>query len=392
MPLSTLQYRRIVALARYVLAGAGALAAIALFHYAGNTQRNPEASRQLETAQSAVKTMAAQSAAAREALALAPVPEVDGHLELPADIAALLADGQNDRARNELLQQALAAVEAEDQAALARVLAMLGLVSLAESDTDEAEVYLGEALAFFYELDDELGAANVYMQMGRLHLIERQRARRASDAYDSLLIARWKISHGQFYQAEPDLLEVVQSSMALKRYGAAASAWRTLYRGYDSVLDSYNRDNAGREAVRLHAASGQLHEAQAMLATMRSSGADENMLAEIDAEIVELYAEFEASVQKIGAARDYDLLYNQLQAKGDVVSAWRFRMQADTSLADAGSRALYRRQPDVLVELYKSNNSMDRATESLKRAKAVFSRYGMQDMVDQSNVLRERIY
>ena len=290
------------------------------------------------------------------------------------------------------MREALAAVEAEDQPGLARVLALLGVVSLAESDTDTAEVYLAEALAFYQELDDELGAASVYMQLGRLHLIARQRARRASDAYDSLLIARWKISHGQFYQAEPALLEIVQSSLALKRYGAAASAWRTLYRGYDSVLDTYQRDNAGREAVRLHAASGQLHEAQAMLANMRSSGADENMLGEIEYEIAELYSDFEDSVQKIGAARDYDLLYNQLQAKGDVVSAWRFRLQADASLANVGSRVLYRRQPDALVELYKSNSSMDRAADSLNRAKAVFSRYGMQDMIDQSNVLHERIY
>jgi hypothetical protein len=392
MSLSTLLSRRHIALGKSVLAGAAALAFIAAIHYYGQSANDPEPTATADSTQNVVESMAAQSLAARQALELAPVPDVGGNLELPSNIAAWLADGDTARARGELLQQALAAVEAEDQAELARVLALLGIVSLSESDTDEAEVYLAEALAFFYELDDDIGAANVYMQLGRLHLIERQRARRASDAYDSLLIARWKISQGQFYQAEPDLLEVVQSSMALKRYGAAASAWRTLYRGYDTVLDSYNRDNAGREAVRLHAASGQLHEAQTMLATMRSNNSDESMLAEIETEIDELYAEFENSVLKIGAARDYDLLYNQLQAQGDVVSAWRFRLQADASLAKVGSRALYRRQPDALVELYKSNSSMDRAAESLKRAKAVFSRYGMQEMVDQSNVLRERIY
>jgi tetratricopeptide (TPR) repeat protein len=392
MSLSTLLSRRHIALGKSVLAGAAALAFIAAIHYYGQSANDPEPTATADSTQNVVESMAAQSLAARQALELAPVPDVGGNLELPSNIAAWLADGDTARARGELLQQALAAVEAEDQAELARVLALLGIVSLSESDTDEAEVYLAEALAFFYELDDDIGAANVYMQLGRLHLIERQRARRASDAYDSLLIARWKISQGQFYQAEPDLLEVVQSSMALKRYGAAASAWRTLYRGYDTVLDSYNRDNAGREAVRLHAASGQLHEAQTMLATMRSNNPDESMLAEIETEIDELYAEFENSVLKIGAARDYDLLYNQLQAQGDVVSAWRFRLQADASLAKVGSRALYRRQPDALVELYKSNSSMDRAAESLKRAKAVFSRYGMQEMVDQSNVLRERIY
>lgn len=370
-----------------------AVVAVVVFH-----QYQAERKRTASTVASPVVSYESEVQAARAAFhqrrkrELAPVPEVSGGFTLATDLQALLDAGEIAAARARLLEQAVAVVETGDQSRLAHILASLGVVSLAESDIDAAEVYLAEALAHYNELDDELGEAGVYLQFGRLHLISRQRARRASDAYDTLLIARWKISQGQFYDAEPALLSVVEDNMALNRFGAAASAWQTLYRGYRVSLDDFRADNAGREAVRLHATSGQIHEARAMLESMRAAGTDAAMLADIEQEIDVLYAEFEHSVKKIGAARDYDMLYNQLQAKGDVVSAWRFRLQADASLAQADSRAMYRRQPDVLVELYKSNDSMDRASESLARARSVFARHGLDDMIEESETLRSRIF
>jgi len=97
-------------------------------------------------------------------------------------------------------------------------------------------------------------------------------------------------------------------------------------------------------------------------------------------------------VQAIGAARDYAQLYNQLLARGDALQAWRFRQQAEQSLANVSKRAQYRRQPDVLVQLYRSNRNMDSALTSLQKANAVYSRYGSTEGVQRSQQLRAQIY
>lgn len=313
-------------------------------------------------------------------------------LALSPEHARLYNLGQFARLRRALLQRAMVAVENEDRPELARVLGQLGRVLLAQREIDAAGVYLDEALALFDELGDEPGAASVQLQIGRQHLIHRHRARRASDAYDSLLVARWKINQGRFQEAEQTLLQVAADSAALQRYGAAASAWETLFRGYVAVRADGDVRRAGTEAIRLHAAAGSTGSARAMLDKMRAAGVDAGHLQLLDAEIETLHTEFQESVREVGAARDYALLFNQLRARGDVVGAWRFRLKADATLARAGGRIRYRRQPDVLVELYKSNRSMERASDSLERAGAVFSRYGMAAMQRQSEQLRAQIY
>ena len=176
--------------------------------------------------------------------------------------------------------------------------------------------------------------------------------------------------------------------MALSRFGAAASAWETLHRGYSEAGDNYNAQQAATEAVRLHASAGRIHDARNMLRKLRAGGASAVDIEQLNQEIDHLYSDFEQSVQKIGAARDYAQLYNQLVAQGEVIRAWRFRLQADASLAAASSRAMYRRQPDVLVELYKSNDSMDRALASLNQADLVFRKHGMEELAVQSRELR----
>jgi len=93
-------------------------------------------------------------------------------------------------------------------------------------------VYLDEALSVFEELEDELGIASVEMLRGEISLKRRQQARRAAYAYDVLQLARWKVAQGQFHDAVESLESVVSENLALNRYGAAAAAYQTLYKGY----------------------------------------------------------------------------------------------------------------------------------------------------------------
>lgn len=310
--------------------------------------------------------------------------------QLPEEIQALLQNNNFTRAKNRLLQLASVAVESDDHQQLAEILSHLGEVALLQSDMDTAEVYLAEALDLFNQTNNEIAVAGVYQQLGRLHLVARQRARLASAAYDTLLVARWKINEGQFYSAENDLRRAAEDNIALNRYGAAASTYETLYKGYHKEGDNYQAQLAGIEAVKLHASSGRTFDAENLLNKMRQSGLNESDFIDLKTEIAALNKEFKQSVLAMGTARDQAQIYNQLQAKGDVVNAWRFRQQASQSLAKASTRAQYRRQPDVLVQLYKSNFSMKDAKDSLQRAREVFQRHGID--TQELQYLQEQIF
>lgn len=313
-------------------------------------------------------------------------------IRFSASVASLIEAGNFTAAKKNLLELASRAVEAGDQAALAHVLAKLGELALVQTDIDAAELYLAEALDVYQLLGDEVSTAGVFMQFGRLHLLSRERARQASDAYDQLLIARWKISHNQFDKAERDLKQIASTNLELNRFGAAASAYETLFSGYSKTQQYDQAQKAGLEAARLHAASGRVFQAEAMLNKMRQQGVSDTVFDGFELEIERLTQEFEDSVNAIAVARDQEQLYNQLLARGDAVQAWRFREKAGQSLARASSRAQYRRQPDVLVELYRSNNSMSNARASLQRAHEVYLRYGLESEARQSENLQARIY
>ncbi len=295
-------------------------------------------------------------------------------------------------AKDELLKRAVSAAGNQDSAALAHSLGELGELALQQGELGMAKVYLAEALETFQELGDDVNVAGIYVQIGRLHLYKRQRARQTSDAYDQLLISRWKISKGQFYEVTDQLIDVVQTNLDLHRYGAAASAYETLFNGYSANSNYIEAQQAGKDAIRLHATSGNLKAANRLLDEMIDTGlslADSN---EIVGQIDSYYQEYQASVQAIGEARDYALLYNQLSSRGDALQAWRFRQKAEQSLASVSSRARYRRQPDVLVELYTSNVSMIDAVQSLQKASALYTQYGVEEGVQRSQQLQEQIY
>ncbi|MEE9559885.1 MAG: hypothetical protein V3V64_03780 [Acidiferrobacterales bacterium] len=139
---------------------------------------------------------------------------------------------------DQLLQEAAHAVETADDAQLGRVLSLLGQLSIEEQDFDSAEVYLMEALDVYKQEGDTVGAAQVHMHLGRMHLKVRQRARTAGQAYDRLLLARWQLSHGQYYTAEENLRLVIDENLSINRFGAAASAYNSLVRVYMEVGDS----------------------------------------------------------------------------------------------------------------------------------------------------------
>ena len=311
---------------------------------------------------------------------------------LSPTIQELSLAGDYSRAKNALLERALHAVASSDNDSLALQLSELGELALLQADLGMAEVYLTEALEMYDELQDEVSVAGVHVQLGRLHLYARQQARKASDAYDQLLISRWHISEGLFYEVEDQIKEVIDTSLSLNRFGAAASAYETLYRGYHINNDIVQAQNAGIEAIRLHATSGNLPGANRLLYKMKQEGMSAYEAEKVELEIDQHYHEYEKSVLAIGAARDYSQLYNQLASRGDALQAWRFRQQAEESLDQASSRARYRRQPDVLVNLYLSNDSMKRALSSLQKADAVYSRYGLDDGVDRSRRLQDQIY
>jgi len=309
-----------------------------------------------------------------------------------ADVASLIAAGDFARAKKRLLELASYATDEGDQALLARLLAELGEVALAQGDTDAAGLYLAESLDVYEQLGDEVSAAGVYTLIGRLHLLERKRAREASHAYDQLLIARWRISHDQFTQAEQALKQIVITNLDLNRFGAAASAYETLFSGYSKEQQFDKAENAGIEAVRLLAASGRRYQANTMLARMRDLGISESVYIELEAEIAQLTREFDDNANAIAVARALKQLYNQLMARGDVIQAWRFREKAEQTLARVNSRARYRRQSDVLVELYRSNDSKRSARASLQHAREVFLRHGLNSQAQHAENLQAEIF
>ena len=311
---------------------------------------------------------------------------------LSADIETLSVTGEFQLAKSTLLERAVQAVAAADNVSLALNLGELGELALLQGDLGMAEVYLSESLELYEEYGDELQVAGIHIQIGRLHLYARKRARKASDSYDQLLISRWKISQGRFAETEAVLKEVVKANLELNRFGAAASALKTLYDGYYRDYNILEAQNVGVEAINLYAASGNLHAARSMLTTLKNNGLSRLDEEQITYQLQRHYEDYEASVQAIGAARDYAQLYNQLSSRGDALQAWRFRQQAEQSLSQASKRAQYRRQPDVLVELYRSNSSMDSALVALRKAGDLYGRNGIDEGVDRSQQLRKQIY
>ncbi len=311
---------------------------------------------------------------------------------ISADLALLLQQKEYGLLRDLLLNKAALAVANGDKNLLGYVMSVLGQLSIEEQDLDSAEVFLMEALDVYQSLGDTVGAAQVYIQLGRGRLKSRQLARSAGDTYDRLLVARWQLSKGDYAAAEQNFRYVVEQSLALSRFGAAASAYYSLVQLYTSDGNTFEAEQAAMEAARLYAASGQLQRARATIAPLRQAGVEEWRLYNIEQEIDRSYSEFETSVFQIERARDYRQLYNHYRAQGDQDRAWKLRLLASKSLKNVSKRAMYRRQPDALALLYVSNDDMGRAKNYFDIAKQTFDNEGLEALSTQAEKLKSQIY
>jgi len=293
---------------------------------------------------------------------------------------------------DDLLLQASDAVANEDHAGFADSMRMLGVNALRDQDIDSASVYLDEALSVFEELEDDMGIASVELLRGELNLKRRAQARRAAYAYDAMQLARWKVSRGRFHEAVEELNTVVNENLALNRYGAAAAAYQTLYKGYAKHGQMFEAQQAGIEIVKLHSSSGRPLKAQAMLESLINDGLDEQSVLQLKQSSTALQVEYEHSVTQMGQARDYQQLYNYFISAGDPVRAWQFRLKSQNSLRGVTQRAMHRRQTGVLALLYTSNDHMKNAQKSLDRASQIFDDNGRQRLSDESAQMREKVF
>ena len=311
--------------------------------------------------------------------------------QLSAELAALLREQQYDSVRERLLQIAAQAISDNDKNMLGNVLSLLGQVAIEERDLDTAEVFLLESLDVYEKQADKVGSAQVFMQLGRVHLISRQLARTAGNAYDRLLVARWQLSHGQYALAEQNLTGIIEDNLSINRFGAAASAYSSLARVYAQYGAVYNEQQAAIEAARLFASSGQIRRAKANLAHLEQSGVEQWRLGEVEREIDQSYIEFQNSVEQIERARDYRQLYNHYRSQGDEQRAWKFRLLASKTLRNVSKRAMYHRQPDVLALLYVSNDAKERARNYFDIAKQTFDNKGLEELSTQTKRLKDQI-
>ena len=311
--------------------------------------------------------------------------------ELSDELTELLDRNEFRLVNDELLQAAARAVAGGDEATLGGALSLLGQLAIEEQDFDSAEVYLLESLDVYEQLGDSVGAAQANMQLGRMHVKLRQRARTAGHAYDRLLLARWQLAYEQYDSAEQNLRLVADENLSINRFGAAASAYHSLTRLYTEVGHPYEAENAAMEAARLYAAAGQMDNARSVVASLERAGVEDWRLFDIEQEIDRGFEEFRASVEQIERARDYRRLYHYYRAQGEEQRAWSLRLQASKSLRNVSKRAMYRRIPDVLALLYVSNDDKERAHNYLERAAETFDILGREDLLSQTRRLKGQI-
>lgn len=312
--------------------------------------------------------------------------------QIGEDLATLLKNKEFSLLRDSLLNKAAQAVTEGNKPQLAHVLSLLGQVAIEEQDLDAAEVYLLESLDVYDKLRDKVGSAQVYMQLGRTHVKARELARTAGDAYDRLLIARWQLSEQRYADAEQNLKHVIDESMAVNRFGAAASAYYSLVQLYTKSSSTFQAEQAAMEAARLYAASGQLKRAYATVAQLKRAGVEAWRVYDIEQEIDRSHEEFERSVQQIERAKDYRQLYYHYRSQGDQERAWKLRLLASKSLKNVSKRAMYHRQPDALALLYVSNDDMGRARDYFDRAKQTFDSKGLETLSSQAEKLKDQIF
>ena len=307
-------------------------------------------------------------------------------------LATLLSDKKFGLLRERLLKLASVAVTDDDKNRLGYILNLLGQIAIQEQDLYTAEVYLNEALDIFEDLNDDLGAAQIHMQLGRTHLKARQIARVAGTAYDELQVGRWYLANEVPDVAEQYIVRSIDKNLSINRYGSAASAYESLVKLYLREADDNLAQQAAFKSARLFSASGNTARARKVMDLLPENMKHSQQLAELDDDIKSNYSAYKKSILQIERARDYRRLYAYYRNVGDQARAWKFRLLANDSLAEVSKRALFHRQQGVLAILYNSNESMDLAENYFIQAQETFDFNGLDDLSAETRQLNGKVY
>jgi hypothetical protein len=334
-------------------------------------------------------------------------PGDQSEFDIEGEMARLeLDDAQRDRlirdflhrhdyaqARTLLLEFAAAAVLQDDQARLGDTLLLLGEVAINQQELSAAEIYLQEALYLSMSEDNLPATARCYQLLGQLNIRARELARRASNTYDQLWQARNSIARGQLRNVNENLRAVIDESLAIRRYGAAADAWETMASLHDKEMhDGYQAQQARLEAARLYAATGQMTHVHRLLDGLDRGMISDFDVADIEREMAVLFEQHEDDVIRMSQARDYQMLYHHYMRLGKVKQAWKFRIQSSETRANGSDRAMFQRQADVIAVLYNSNYAMDRAKKYLDQASSIYQDNGVREMHDETRDMESLIY
>jgi hypothetical protein len=313
-------------------------------------------------------------------------------LNLDRQIQDSINNGQFKQARVKLLEMAALAVRQNDKNKLSNYMLLLGKVATNEMEFDAAEVYLQEALDIAVQSGDTMTEANTYQQLGKLHIRSRELARIAGNAYENLWHVKNQIYRGEYRFAEDNLRQIIDTSIGIQRYGAAAGAYQTLAKFHRRFHDDYQAQNASLEAAKLYASSGQLNRSRQIVTELEQQGVDPTTLGLMNAEITDLFEQHQNNVEQTGQARDYQMLYQYYNSKGEFERAWKLRILASKSLARTSARSMYSRQADVMAILYSSNFAMEKAHRYLNQASRLFAKQGEDDLYASTQDMHSLIY
>jgi len=313
-------------------------------------------------------------------------------LNLDRQIQDLIKNSQFKQARVKLLENAALAVRQDNKNRLGSIMLLLGKVATNEMEFDAAEVYLQEALDIAVQSGDTMTEANTYQQLGKLHIRSRELARIAGNAYENLWHVKNQIYRGEYRFAEDNLRKIIDTSIAIQRYGAAAGAYETLAKFYRRFHDDYQAQNASLEAAKLYASSGLITRSREIVSELEREGVDPATFGLMNAEITDLFEQHQSNVEQTGQARDYQMLYRYYNSKGEFERAWKLRILASKSLARTSARSMYSRQADVLAILYSSNFAMKKARSYLNQASNLFAKQGEDDLYASTQDMRSLIY
>ena len=312
--------------------------------------------------------------------------------ELEFRIQGLLDDGQFKQARTLLLELAAQAAEDNNEKQLGDILLLLGGVAIDEQEIISAELLLQEALEIAIRQNDPMAMGRSYQQLGRLNIKTRALARYASEAYDQLWQVRNQIFLGEFRNVESNLQQVIDANVKIKRFGAAAAAQETMADYHYRFHDSYQAEQAGAEAAKLYASSGQLARSNRVIEKLARQGMATEKMQSLNREIDELYQQIQSDSQQMGRAKDLQMLYYYHLRNGDSRSAWKSRIEASRMLAQTSERSMFQRQAEVMAISYTSNFAMERAERYLNQAGELFSGLGAEENAIEALDMQSLIY